>query len=158
MHMFDHSLESTHDPQRQDLRQQGSEAVSGKDEAVQAGLFGLRQLLHTVRDWRRRRVERSTSSRRPHEEELTMNIVKIRTQDFQGEALHIGELPALKVMSTLGEKDDMRRLVLFIETLKTALLDQGQVAKIDALSMDQLLAVVKAYIEAKPFQKDVSEF
>jgi hypothetical protein len=87
-----------------------------------------------------------------------MNLVKIDTPEFKAEALHIGELPALQVMTTLGEKDDMRRLVLFIETLKAALMDQSLIPKLETLSMDQLLAVVRAYVDAAPFERDLSEF
>jgi hypothetical protein len=37
-------------------------------------------------------------------------------------------------------------------------MDQSLIPKLETLSMDQLLAVVRAYVDAAPFERDLSEF
>ena len=87
-----------------------------------------------------------------------MNVVQIDTPEFKARALHIGELPAVKVMMMMNEKQPAQQLQLLLDTIKSALIDQNQVQILEGLSFDQLLAVAKQYVDLKPKMTDLSEF
>ena len=87
-----------------------------------------------------------------------MNVVQIDTPEFKARALHIGELPAVKVMMMMNEKQPAQQLQLLLDTIKSALIDQNQVQILEGLSFDQLLAVAKQYVDLKPTMTDLSEF
>lgn len=87
-----------------------------------------------------------------------MNVVQIDTPEFKARALHIGELPAVKVMMMMNEREPARQLQLLLDTIKAALIDQSQIQTLEGLSFDQLLNVAKQYVELKPTMTDLSEF
>lgn len=84
-----------------------------------------------------------------------MRIVHIQTEYFDAEALHISELPGMRVMAMLAEDDDHRRAGLMVKTLQDALIDPAQLLNLQALSFDQLIEVLNLYATLPPIEKEI---
>jgi hypothetical protein len=87
-----------------------------------------------------------------------MNIVTIDTPQFKAKALHIGELPATRILMMMNEREPARQLDLLLQTIKSALIDQDNVQALESLSFDQILQVAKQYVDLKPTLTDLAEF
>lgn len=79
-----------------------------------------------------------------------MRIVHIRTEDFEADALFIGEMPANQVIRISAESHPGKQGLLAYQLFKRAIVDQDKRRDFEALSFDQAIRVLTAYSTASP--------
>ena len=79
-----------------------------------------------------------------------MKIVHIRTEDFEADALFIGEMPASQVLRISAESHSGKQSLLAYQLFKRAILDDEKRNDFEALSFDQVVRILSAYSTASP--------
>lgn len=84
-------------------------------------------------------------------------VVHIRTDQFEADALHYTELPAVLIARLTQEQSGSRLITLCAELLRRAVLDPEKAAQVNSLSLDAFGDVVDAYLNARPKTFDWDE-
>lgn len=84
-----------------------------------------------------------------------MNTVTIDTPAFKAVAMFIGEMPNGVVIEMMSESDPAKQLIQLVKILKDAILKGDSADRLDGLSFDELLAVVRQYADNKPVRTDL---
>jgi NMD protein affecting ribosome stability and mRNA decay len=79
-----------------------------------------------------------------------MKVVKIKTGDFEAEAISWNELPSRDVLRFFAEENESKKVVIMADLIESAILDPAKAEEFKALSFAGLVEVIDAYVASKP--------